>query len=234
MTTLLKYLCLASLIPVLATTTVAVPATSADQNFQAIARLLERADNAFETGALQDAARLYGATVRAYEQFMTAYPEFAPDLVRFRIAYCRNQMTLVRQKLENLKNATPVNSPQEQETGTAARPIALPAEILSIAQAQGGTESLRVRYDRMVIAGDPAAPLLMATILVREGSLIDAREILEQFILDFPDHPAAHYNIAQLILRDTQPDMEKARLHYQRAIDNGARRDTDLEIVLNF
>ncbi|MFU8779974.1 MAG: tetratricopeptide repeat protein [Kiritimatiellia bacterium] len=193
--------------------------------------LLEQADQSFETSALQDAGRLYGATVRAYEQFMISFPDFAPDLVRFRIAYCRNQMDLIRQKRNNLQEN---NAKQPQEQPIERKPMALPASILVALQNEENSENLRAQYESMARAREPAAPLLRATMLVREGNLLAARNLLEQFIIDHPANPAAHYNLAQVILRDTQPDMEKAREHYRRAIENGAPRDQDLEIVINF
>ena len=201
---------------------------AADQQFSSISRLLERADNALENGALQDAGRLYGASVRAYEQFMQSFPTFAPDLVRFRIAYCRNQMAMIRQRMARTQTESPTTAaPQPAQRVAVTR-----QQLQSLAE--GDPTAIETTYRTMEQAGNPAAPLFLAALHVKQDQLDEARKVLEQHLADFPHEPAAHYNMAQLILRDSQPDLEKARQHYRRAIEGGAPRDQDLEIVINF
>jgi len=213
-------------------TTRADEAATADQQFTSISRLLERADQALENNALADAGRLYGATVRAYEQFAQSFPTFAPDLVRFRIAYCRNQMTAVRQRLAAAPMPTAA-PPSPTVTADARPPAALtPSQLQILLDAD--PENMQKFYRMLVAEQHPAAALVLATIAVQTGDLLQARATLLQYLQKVPDDPAAHYNLAQLMLRDSQPDLEAAREHYRRARQGGAPRDEDLEIVLNF
>ena len=198
----------------------------ADQHFASIAHLLERADRAFENNAREEALRLYGSAKRAYEQFAESFPTFAPDLVRFRISYCRNQMSLIRQQLaEQPVGTLPPATPRP--------PPSIPPRVLHALQ-EGNLDVVREAHAQKQAAEDPAALLIQAALYVKEGNLESARMPLQTFLEQFPDHPAAHYNMAQLILRDNQPDFDKARDHYRKALRGGAPQDEDLEIVIGF
>jgi tetratricopeptide (TPR) repeat protein len=204
----------------------------ASQQFSAVSSLLEQADNALEDNALADAIRLYGATVRAYQQFSKDYPFFAPDLVRFRIAYCQNQM----QDIEKRQNqpTSPQSNLQASTNPSATRPqkIALSQDTLD-ALRNNDIAALQNTYEVLQKEGHPAAKLVQAILLVQKGNFKDARETLEEILRQYPNDPAAHYNMAQIILRADEPDFDLAREHYQKAIENGAPRDEDLEIVIN-
>ena len=198
----------------------------ADQNFASIGHLLERADQAFDNNMLEDALRLYGSSMRAYEQFAQSFPTFAPDLVRFRINYCRDQMARIRQKLagQSSRPDTPANTDKS---------IHISPSVLQ-ALKDGNLDAVREAYREKSAIGDPSAHLIRATLYVKEGRLDDARTTLEAFLETFPNHAAANYNMAQLILRTNQPDFDAAREHYRRARENGAPQDEDMEIVIGF
>ncbi len=201
----------------------------ADRDFASIAHLLEKADQAFENRAWDEATRHYRSARRAYEEFAETFPAFAPDLVRFRIAYCRNQMTIIQQKGDE----QPV-SPRTSTTASSGKQHIFISPLVLEALQNGEIDVAEAAYVAMQATGDPSAELLRATIHVNEGNLHAARETLQQFLEKFPTNPAAHYNMAQLIMRDDQPDFEKARNHYRIAIDKGAPRDENLEIVIDF
>jgi len=202
--------------------------SKADRDFASIAHLLEQADQAFENRAWEQATRLYGSARRAYEQFAETHPTFAPDLVRFRISYCRNQMAVIRQKQEEQP------SPQISTTTPSDTQRVIISPVVLRALQNGEHDVTEASYAASRATGDPSADLLQATIYANKGNFEAARATLERFIEQFPTNPAAHYNMVQLIMRDDQPDFEKARHHYRIAIDNGAPRDEDVEIVIDF
>lgn len=204
---------------------------AAGQQFAAVALLLEQADNALEDRALDNAARLYGATVRAYQQFSKEYPTFAPDLVRFRIAYCRNQMQDIEKRLRE-KREKPDESPNRQSEPPSTKRMVLSSETLRILQ-ENNLDALQKRHQELKLKGDPAAKLLEAVLHVQTGDFAAARNILENLLQNYPNDPAAHYNMAQMILRMDTPDFALAREHYRKAMEHGAPRDEDLEIVIN-
>ena len=205
-------------------------AEAADQQFTSISRLLERADAAFERHDYEEAVRLYGATHRSYLQFSENFPLFAPDLVRFRMAYCRNQMQLARQRRSLANTAVP--DPQSL-VSASPETVQVPARIALLLQ-ESDIPAIRDAEAELREQGNPAADLIRAALHVKEGDFPQARSVLDAFIEQFPDDPAAHYNMAQLLLREAPPDFTGAREHYKRAREGGAPRDEDLEIVINF
>ena len=54
--------------------------------------LMELADNAREKKAHDDAMQFYGQALDAYMDLANNYPEWQTNLVRFRLAYCRDQL----------------------------------------------------------------------------------------------------------------------------------------------
>ncbi len=191
----------------------------ADQQFSSISQLIDRAERAFESNNREEALRLYGSAMRAYEQFAETFPSFAPDLVRFRIAYCRNQMSRIRQ--------------QPAQPDQQLSPPVIAGNVVRALQ-EGNLDVVRAAHAEKEARGDPAALLILSALHVKEDNLPQARIELDTFLELFPNHAAAHYNMAQLLLREDQPDFAQARKHYQLARDNGAPADEDLEIVIGF
>jgi predicted Zn-dependent protease len=79
---------------------------------------------------------------------------------------------------------------------------------------------------------NPHAFLLMATAKMGLGQKDDAMKLLKR-ALDLDSSLAdAHYNMAQLLLRNLEPDFDAARQHYQKSVKLGGAKDPDMEIVL--
>ncbi len=218
-------------ITLLALTCLIIPIThanqyeEADRHFSAIALMLEEADQAFENRDWEQARRNYNSTRRAYEQFSETFPSFAPELVRFRISYCRNQVSLIDEKIaQGVDTASSMEAPPQ---------ITVPAAVVE-AFRDGQMDKAQQAYASKSANEDPAATLIQAAMYVIEGDLENAHATLRQYLEQNPADPAAHYNMAQLIMRMDQPDFEKARDHYRQAVRGGAPRDEDLEIVIDF
>ncbi len=211
---------------------VAPPSAGADpaeRQFTAVSRLLGKADEALETGNDPEALRLYGATIAAYREFARQFPDTSPELVQFRIAYCRNQLM----NLLAVKNARETASPEAAATpldpGTAAQ------VQHAITLCRQGTFADAATVMRALLEKTPdlaPALLVLATALLGQNDFAGARPAVERAVALDPTSPAAHYNLSQLIVRDPEPDFDKARTHYNTARRLGSPADTDLESIL--
>lgn len=202
--------------------------SSADRQFNAISRLIEKADRAIEAGKEQEATKLYGATIAAYRDFSTNFPEHQSELVQFRVSYCRNQ-------LMGLLAAKQVPGAAAKATATELSP-----EMLRVQEAienckNGEFDTAKMSMDSVIEANPDCATayLVLATVCLGKGDVKAARVFVERVLALDPGCSSAHYNLAQLIIRDTSPDFDQARDHYQNARRLGAPSDTDLESVLN-
>ncbi len=203
---------------------------SRSRQFDAISRLIEKADEALEAERLQEAIQLYGATIAAYRDFSTNFPDYRTELVQFRVSYCRHQLMsllALQQAREAPAPATTRMLPVE-----LARQVEKAASLCREGMFVQAEESMRA-----LIAEHPdCAPayLVLATTVLASGDLAKSRLLLEQSVeLDEAGSAAARYNIAQLILRESEPDFDAARAHYRRARELGVPADSALEAVLD-
>ncbi len=199
-----------------------------DRQFEAISRLIEKADQALQADHLQEAIQLYGATIAAYREFSGRFPDYRTELVQFRMSYCRNQLMTLLAVKQARENAPPVT--------------VLPADVVRRVEAgavlcrEGQFEDAGVQMRELIAEHPDCAPayLLLATTMLARGDMEESRRLLERAVgLDEAGSAAAHYNIAQLMVREAAPDFEKAGVHYRRARALGAPADPDLEAVLD-
>ncbi len=207
---------------------------TAELQFESVSRLLEKADKQREEGNSEEAGRLYGATIAAYNEFRSNYPDLWIELIQFRIAYCRNQlMNLLAAKHTAEKSEpmdTPPDSAKEMLSPDAAALLAKSIELCrkgDFAQAASNASSVVKTHTNCT-----EAILILATSSVGIGKIDEAISHLKRAIEIDPSNKESHYNLSQLLIRQNEPDFETARLHYNEAIKLGAKRDADLEIVL--
>ncbi len=200
---------------------------TAERQFNAISRLIEKADSKLGDGQAQEASRLYGATLAAYRDFSERFPDYQAELVQFRVSYCRQQlMDLLAQK-------------RAQERATAGTPLS--ADVITAVR--HGAELCREgRFtDALAVMESIAenapptsqAALILATARIGMGDMTGARQELERALALDAENGIAHYNLVQLMLRDTVPDYEASREHYREARRLGIPVDRDLEMVLD-
>lgn len=210
----------------------AVPSTlqaqeSAERQFSAISRLIEKAELELEAGRKQDATRLYGATIAAYRDFSERFPEHQAELVQFRVSYCRQQlMDLLAQEKTEAQAASAVPVPPD-----ASKEIRHGAELCRagrFAEAKAAMEPLAAR-----VPDAPLAALVLATARLGVGDLEGARQQLQRVLELDPDNGIAHYNLVQVLLRSPAPDYDASREHYRQARRLGIPADSDLESVLD-
>lgn len=205
----------------------------AEREFGAISALLEKADQKLGAGDSDEAANLYGATITAYQDFSSKYPDADQEMVKFRVAYCHNQLI-------SLASKRAVEHQKESKAEKVKKAIELPdlSEVIS----DNIDLCVKGKYDevesamRQVIKQNPdcsEAYLLLSTVCIGKDKLNDAMKLLKKAIKLDPSNRDAHYNICQLLIRLDNPDFEKAATHYKIAIELGEDPDSDLETVLN-
>lgn len=200
---------------------------SAERQFGAISRLIEKADQTLEEGKTQEAARLYGATMAAYRDFSERFPDYQAELVQFRVSYCRQQLTdLLSQK--RARERAVAAAPLPSEIGKAVRQGVDLCIEGHFAEAQAAMLSLP---DEASAA--PQIALVLATAKLGMGDLDGARIQLQRALELDAESGIAHYNLVQLMLRDPAPDYEASREHYRQARRLGIPADSDLESVLD-
>lgn len=200
---------------------------SAERQFNAISRLIEKADLDLEAGRKQDATRLYGATIAAYRDFAEHFPDYQAELVQFRVSYCRQQlMGLLAQKRAEERTATGI--PIETDVGNLVQRGAELCRSGRFAEAQAVMAPL---VDNPPDA--PLAALVLATARLGSGDIDGTRQQLERVLELDAENGIAHYNLAQVLLRTPAPDYPASREHYLQARRLGIPADSDLESVLD-
>lgn len=198
-----------------------------------ISTLLEKADQKLEAGDTEEATKLYGATIAAYQEFSRKYPDADAEIVKFRVAYCRNQ-------LMSLLAAKRVGDQQEKRgadsVGSNLSPD-LSARILENIKLCEAGDYDKVEFSmNELLKNNPdcsQAYLLLSTACVGKGKLDAAMKLLKKAIEIDPANRDAHYNLCQVLIRTDNPDFVAAATHYNISIELGADLDNDLETVLD-
>jgi len=109
------------------------------------------------------------------------------------------------------------------------------AVILAMAQCRIGRYADAIQTLKPLDVRHPVdadALLVLGTAYMGLGEIGDARVATEKALKINPASPEAHYNMAQILLSVTRPDLEGVMQHYQRALDLGMRADPDFENTL--
>lgn len=81
-------------------------------------------------------------------------------------------------------------------------------------------------------AKNASALVTLGTAYMGLGEIGQARDAMEKALSIKPDSADAHYNLAQILLTISPPDVPGAQEHYQRAIELGAPADLEFENAL--
>ncbi len=76
------------------------------------------------------------------------------------------------------------------------------------------------------------ALLTLGTAYMGLGEVGKARDAVEKTLAIKPNSAEAHYNLAQILITVTPPDVPNAQAHYQRALELGAPVDLEFENAL--
>ncbi len=206
----------------------------AERQFRSITALLEKADQKLESGDSEEATKLYGATISAYQEFSSKYSDANSDIVKFRVAYCRNQLMSLLASDRIAKQAK--EKPSEASVSSTLSPDLSSLIAESIELCQKGQYDKVESSMRIAIKNNPncsQAYLLLSSACVGKGKLDEAMKFLKKAIKIDPSNRDAHYNLCQLLIRAEKPDFNAAAGHYKISIELGSDPDVDLEAVLN-
>ena len=202
--------------------------------FDSISVLLEKADRKRERGETEKARQLYGATIAAYQDFNEKFPHANSQIVKFRIAYCRNQIiSLLADKQKKLDKT------KKPETGAGI--VRLPPEESRVISEnielcrRGKYKKVYINMHKFIKKHPKCsqAYLLKGTAETAYGKYGSSIKSLKKALELDPANRDAHYNISQLLIRAEQPDFDSASIHYKRAVQLGADEDADLKSVLD-
>jgi tetratricopeptide (TPR) repeat protein len=140
--------------------------TTATEQFDQAYQSLLSADEARDRRAFDEATGLYREALGAYTGLQQEYPQWQPAVVRFRIAYCNDQLDAILKRT----GKKPAPAVVENVTPAAEKPV--PTEPAAVVPA----------------AGDD--PLARARALLREGKSAEARVVLMERLRKDPDDRA--------------------------------------------
>lgn len=148
---------------------------SAAHQFNSAYRILVSADEARDAGQWTEAMGLYRTALTAYTKLAKTYPHLQPGIVRFRTAYCGNQLEAVLQKM----------------TGKKFRAETMPGQIAEPAGGESpGGESRVAKSSRAAEAPDSEAIKSAATVLLKNGETEKAAAVLLNGLRLDPDNGA--------------------------------------------
>jgi tetratricopeptide (TPR) repeat protein len=187
------------------------PPLSLEQQFTDAYQLLIRADEARDADQASAAARLYRDALNAYVALARRYPDVQASVVRFRAAYCDEQMeALIKQvdrpsslPREPVLEDAQFTEPRWDTPPPAPSPLGNSAEDLDLPTIRAKTRWLlgngdtagarRYLMDAMnVYPDDASVRLLMGVVQCQAGSYKDASYVLEQLAEELPAYADAH------------------------------------------
>ena len=129
---------------------------------------------------------------------------------------------------------------QEPKPEVKPEPKSVPARPLSVRDRviadieKGDWDAAELGVNEMLVAkpNDAVALNLKAAIEAEQGKLKEAEETLDRAIMSNPRSPQAYYNMADLMMKRTPPNVGAARRYYETGRAMGGPRDERLEAAL--
>ncbi len=207
----------------------ASPATgdiiSATLKFTRTQDMLAEADRSAETGDHNRALLLYKLALNAYAEIMTEAPDFSPDMIEFRMAYCDDQIQAL------LDSMPPEVDPLDAQAETNASPDDVEAHsdvptLLAMARdylQEGESEAARAR----IIEGFKVDPdnvnlrLLAGLAQCQARRFGDAIFLLKELSIEEPSNASVHVGLAAAYFGDGQRDAAIAELKAAISVEPG-------------
>lgn len=107
--------------------------------------------------------------------------------------------------------------------------------LLASAYCQAGDYDAGIQVANGLLRDHPtnsAARVILATAYLGAGKIRQARKETEAALRLSPGLQQAHYNYAQILMMDRAPDVDKAKEHYERALELGGDPDPQFEANL--
>lgn len=168
--------------------------------------LMEAADQARDAGTHNEALQSYGKALDAYMQLAREYPNWQANLVRFRIAYCRDQLkVLLGLGAAPEDNATPPTPIPTDIAATSSPPhLAETPDPLPTVAAPGSTSAGTNGLDHITAAAKTLlanGEFVKARLILMEGMGIDPDHYLVRLLLGVAQCEAGRFDDAALLLK---------------------------------
>jgi len=127
----------------------------------------------------------------------------------------------------------PEPEPKPEAKPVPVRPLSVRDRVIADIE-KGDWDAAELGVNEMLVAkpNDAVALNLKAAIEAEQGKLKEAEETLDQAIMSNPRSPQAYYNMADLMLKRTPPNVGAARRYYETGRAMGGQRDERLEAAL--
>jgi len=136
-------------------------------------------------------------------------------------------------KTDEKATQEPEPEPKPEAKPVPARPLSVRDRVIADIE-KGDWDAAELGVNEMLVAkpNDAVALNLKAAIEAEQGKLNEAEETLDQAIMSNPRSPQAYYNMADLMLKRTPPNVGAARRYYETGRAMGGQRDERLEAAL--
>lgn len=188
---------------------------TAGAQFDKAYKALLAADDARDSSRSADAAKLYQQAFEQYMDLSKRYPSWQPGVVKFRIAYCNNQLESVMKATDKSPPAQAQIPSEKADVGDAVSPESgrgkteIPSESVD-AQNAGRIDDLLVRAKSLLAAGksedarallidgmhlqpdNRTIRLLIGIAQCQSGMFTDAVYLLAELTREDPSNPVTH------------------------------------------
>ncbi len=217
---------LAGLIAVLS----AIPSAPADiisatLKFTRTQDVVTQADRAAETGDIDKALFLYKVALNAFTEIMAEDPDFQPDMIEFRMAYCDDQLATL---LQTLNPGTTTGTVPQNATNTVRAVETLPhkdvSTVLALARdhlEEGEPEAARAKIlEGFKVDPDSVELRLLAGLAQCQARRFgDAIFLLKELAIEEPSHAPVRVGLAAAYLGDGQRDAAREELEAAHVLD---------------
>ena len=123
--------------------------------------------------------------------------------------------------------------PKPESKPAPTRPLSVRDRVIADIE-KGDWDAAELGVNEMLVAkpNDAVALNLKAAIEAEQGKFKEAEETLDQAIMSNPRSHQAYYNMADLMLKRTPPNVGAARRYYETGRAMGGQRDERLEDAL--
>ncbi len=194
-------------------TVTAATDTSASSQFEKAYETLQSADTARDGDKVAEAVNLYREALTQYMGLSRRYPSWSSGVVKFRIAYCNNQLDALLKKVDISAVPSTTNSVEAvgsevdgsglEKTPLSTQGVAMEREPVNIAKIKSDAESLLESGDAeqarsVLMEGLRADPdnqslrLMTGIVQCQAGMFTDAVYLLAQLVRESPSNTVAH------------------------------------------
>jgi tetratricopeptide (TPR) repeat protein len=164
-------------------------APSASTQFDVAYQYLLNADQARDRQNLTDAATLYKEAAEKYQEFAEKYPHWQPGVVKFRLAYCKDQLENVRKNVRAIDRFASTAAAAATTNRTTLGTLKTEA-ALWLRQGEAAKARMLLLDALKQNPDDIGARLMSAIAQCQAGQFEDATYVLQQIVEEEPSNAA--------------------------------------------